>query len=119
MSTESCIKPSSVQKKFYNDFLAATAVLSTNPGPKHDTPDTAAGVAGPEVAKHDGQAASAEKDLAASATQAFRQNAEAFVMAELNARLVILTQDGMHGELREAVSNTELYKTYPRAIAAS
>ena len=40
----------------------------------------------------------------------FRKECEQFVAKELQARTVVLTQDGEHSELHEAVSSTRLYQ---------
>ena len=39
----------------------------------------------------------------------FRREAERFIRSELAARLVVLTEDGHHAELKDSLANTNLH----------
>ena len=66
-----------------------------------------------ENAEANGGAVSAPSDGWAKTPQnlaLFRKECEQFVAKELQARTVVLTQDGEHSELRAMVSSTRLYQ---------
>ena len=49
----------------------------------------------------------------------FRQDCEAYVDRELQARLVVLTNDGQHPELHNAVTGCRLYHNLPGLVQDS
>ena len=95
-----------VRKKFFEEFTtaynalvpeAAAAVVASAAG---DDPDDGAPPEPQKGKKGERQAKLAE----------FRAEAEIAVTAEINARMVILTQDGTHQEVTARLASTRLYQ---------
>ena len=105
-----------VKKRFLEDFTAAYNALTFKPDVVPESvAAVAASVAGeenpPEPEPQKGKKGDRQARLAE-----FRTAAEVSVAAEIDARMVILTQDGTHQELTAQLSSTRLYQNLTESV---
>ena len=102
-----------VKKRFLEDFTAAYNALTF----KLDVvPEAVAAVAASVAGEEKPPEPEPQKGKKSERLAEFRTAAEASVAAEIDARMVVLTQDGTHQELTARLSTTRLYQNLTESV---
>ena len=105
-----------MKKRFLEDFTTAYNALTFKPDPAPESvAAVAASVAGEEKPPEPDSQKGKKGDRQARLAE-FRTEAEQSVRAEIDARMVILTQDGTHTEMTAQLSSTRLYQNLTESV---